>query len=95
MMKKYLLAILVLLTCSPLLRALTPDGTFMFARRDTCDLYLDIYRPAEGAVTTLDGKEKPALLPGSRRSWTRAIPSSPSITGSASRESGCASTPST
>ena len=62
MMKKYLLAILVLLTCSPLLRALTPDGTFMFARRDTCDLYLDIYRPAEGAATTLDGKEKPALL---------------------------------
>ena len=62
MMKKYLLAILVLLTCSPLLRALTPDGTFLFARRDTCDLYLDIYRPAEGAATTLDGKEKPALL---------------------------------
>ena len=56
MMKKYLLAILILLTCSPLLRALTPDGTFLFARRDTCDLYLDIYRPAEGAATTLDGK---------------------------------------
>lgn len=61
-MRKYLLAVLVLLAGSPLLRALSPDGTYLFAHRDTCDLYLDIYTPAEGAETCLDGKEKPALL---------------------------------
>ena len=61
-MKRILLAVLVLLGCTPLLRAIEPEQTLLFAHRDTCDLYMDIYRPAAGAVTTLDGKEKPALL---------------------------------
>jgi len=42
--------------------ALTPAETHLFAHRDTCDLYLDIYRPAEGAETTFQGIEKPTLL---------------------------------
>ena len=61
-MRKFILAALVLLSCSPLLRALTPESTRLFAQRDTCDLYLDIYQPSEGSVTTLDGKPKPTLL---------------------------------
>ena len=61
-MRKFLLSLLILLAGCPLLRALTPDGTYLFAQRDTCDLYLDVYHPAEGVETTLDGKEKPALL---------------------------------
>lgn len=41
---------------------ISPDGTYMFAQRDTCDLYLDVYDPAPESVTTLDGKTKPTVL---------------------------------
>ncbi len=40
----------------------TPDGTYMFVQRDTCDLYLDLYRPAEGSETTFNGKRKPTII---------------------------------
>ena len=36
--------------------------TWLFAHRDTCDLFLDIYPPAEGAQTTFEGKEKPTVI---------------------------------
>ena len=36
--------------------------TWLFAHRDTCDLFLDIYPPAEGAQTTFEGKEKPTIV---------------------------------
>lgn len=36
--------------------------THRFAERDTCSLYLDIYRPAAGAETVLDGHAKPTVL---------------------------------
>lgn len=39
-----------------------PDTTLAFARRDTCELLLDYYRPAEGSVTTIDGKAKPTIV---------------------------------
>lgn len=41
---------------------LTPDGTYIYVRRDTCDLYLDIYDPAEGSMTIFEGKEKPTVI---------------------------------
>ena len=41
---------------------LSPDHTFMFAQRDTCELYMDIYEPAEGSMTTYQGKEKPTVI---------------------------------
>ena len=28
---------------------ITPDGTYMFEKRDTCDLFLDIYDPASNS----------------------------------------------
>ncbi len=41
---------------------ISPSGTYMFAARDTCELYLDVYDPAPGSETTFDGKDKPAIL---------------------------------
>ena len=42
--------------------SITPDGTYMFVQRDTCDLYLDVYNPAKGSETTLNGRSKPTVI---------------------------------
>lgn len=42
--------------------SIAPDGTYMFAQRDTCDLYLDVYNPAKGSETTFNGKAKPTVI---------------------------------
>lgn len=39
-----------------------PDMTYMFAQRDTCDLYMDVYEPSAGSRTTFHGKEKPTII---------------------------------
>ncbi len=36
--------------------------TYQYAQRDTCALYLDIYRPADGAPTSFEGHRKPVIL---------------------------------
>ena len=36
--------------------------TYRFAQRDTCSLYLDIYRAAEGSETSFQGIQKPAVM---------------------------------
>lgn len=36
--------------------------TYLYARRDTCDLYLDVFRPVAGADTTFEGKAKPTIV---------------------------------
>lgn len=36
--------------------------TYMYAERDTCSLYLDIYRPTVGSKTEFDGKAKPTVV---------------------------------
>ena len=41
---------------------ISPDGTYVFVKRDTCDLFMDVYNPAKGSETTLDGKKKPTIL---------------------------------
>ena len=41
---------------------ITPDETFLFVKRDTCDLYLDIYHPAKGSATTFEGIDKPTII---------------------------------
>lgn len=41
---------------------ITPDGTYMYERRDTCDLFLDVYNPAPGSRTTYMGLEKPTVV---------------------------------
>ena len=60
------IAIVVLLALSLGVRAqervFMPSGMFKFAERDTCSLWLDIYDPAPGSATSIDGKEKPTVL---------------------------------
>lgn len=56
----WILVSLALITTSAF--AQLPKATYLFAHRDTCDLYLDIYPPAPESETTLEGKDKPTIL---------------------------------
>ena len=38
------------------------SGTYLYAQRDTCDLFFDVYEPTEGSEITFEGKPKPTLL---------------------------------
>ena len=42
--------------------AILPDATYMFAQRDTCELFMDVYEPAEGSETSIGGREKPTVI---------------------------------
>lgn len=59
-------ATIILLCTATLLSAqetsISPSGTYMFAERDTCELYLDVYNPAKGSETSIDGIEKPTIV---------------------------------
>ena len=48
--------------CSAAEDFLSPSETYLYVKRDTCDLYLDIYNPAAGSQTYFDGKEKPSII---------------------------------
>ena len=65
-MKKLIFSLFILiagiLTASAQNTILEPDGTYMYERRDTCDLFMDVYNPAKGSETTIMGKEKPAII---------------------------------
>lgn len=61
MMKKAILIMCLTLAATAAL-AMTPDETHLFAHRDTCDLYLDIYNPTAGTETSFQGIEKPTLV---------------------------------
>ena len=50
------------LVCAAQQKVITPSTTALFARRDTCDLYLDIYNPAPGSTTSIDGVTKPSII---------------------------------
>ena len=41
---------------------IAPSGTYKYAQRDTCDLFLDIYEPAPGMTLTQEGIEKPTVI---------------------------------
>lgn len=41
---------------------LSPAGTYLYAQRDTCDLFMDIYYPSAGSETHIDCKEKPTII---------------------------------
>ena len=41
---------------------LSPDGTYLYEKRDTCDLFMDVYEPAAGSQKTFMGKQKPAVI---------------------------------
>ena len=68
-MKRYLLVIAGLLTFSSIVSAqeeetklISPDGTYMFEKRDDGELFLDVYSPAKGSETSIEGKAKPTIL---------------------------------
>ena len=42
--------------------AVHAQETYLFAQRDTSQLYLDIFRPAEGSETTFQGLAKPTVI---------------------------------
>ena len=60
-MKKLFFTLFVLALLQAALPARAQE-TYKFAERDTCSLYLDIWRPAQEAVRTIDGQEKPTVL---------------------------------
>jgi len=41
---------------------LKPDETFLFAQKDSLDLYMDVYYPADGSEATVNGVNKPTIL---------------------------------
>ncbi len=57
-MKKFFFFLLFLL---PALNAAAQE-TYLYAERDTCSLYFDVYRPYEGTETTFEGKAKPTII---------------------------------
>lgn len=66
-MKKILVYIMTVLASAAITAeaaepAITPDGTYIYEKRDTCDLFLDIYNPAKGSETTYKGLEKPTII---------------------------------
>lgn len=42
--------------------AISPDGTYLYEKRDTCDLFLDVYNPSTGSEKTFAGVEKPTIV---------------------------------
>ena len=42
--------------------AMRAQETYIFAERDTCSLYMDIFRPTEGAQTTFGDIPKPTIM---------------------------------
>ena len=41
---------------------LLPDGTYLYHKQDTCDLFMDVYDPADGSEDTFMGMKKPAVI---------------------------------
>ena len=62
-MKKIILAIGAILAGYIAASAqISPDATYMYAQRDTCDLFMDVYDPASGSERSIEGVEKPAVI---------------------------------
>ena len=56
-------AIALLIGCCAIAQEhISPAATYLYEKRDTCDLFLDIYYPSEGSDTQIDGKKKPTSV---------------------------------
>jgi predicted esterase len=70
MKRFFLLLILWPVATAAFAQAFLPDPgvtiqapeTYLFAHRDTCDLYLDVYQPAPGTDILPDGSRKPTVM---------------------------------
>lgn len=66
-MNRFIIALMTLITAAGFTAEaeepiITPDETYMFEKKDTCDLFLDIYNPAKGSRTAINGVEKPTIV---------------------------------
>lgn len=64
-LKKYILVAAALMAAASAAAqsgTFAPDGTYMYEKRDTCELFLDVYEPAEGSATTYMGIGKPTVI---------------------------------
>ena len=65
-MKTIVMAVLMTVSAALTVQAketpISPDGTYLYVQRDTCDLYLDVYNPAKGSQTSINGKTKPTVV---------------------------------
>ena len=65
---KYISAILLIFLATATASAqrvridVSPSGEYMFAQRDTCQLFMSVYDPAPESDTRFEGKAKPAIL---------------------------------
>lgn len=57
-MKRTILFLLLILACL----SAAGQETYLYAERDTCSLYLDIFRPSIGSEITFEGKAKPTIV---------------------------------
>lgn len=57
-----LMGIMSALTIQAKENPISPDGTYLYVERDTCDLYMDVYNPAKGSQTSINGKAKPTIV---------------------------------
>ena len=62
MKKIIMLTASIIIGCAAASAQISPDATYMFAQRDTCDLYMDVYDPAAGSETSIDGVKKPTVI---------------------------------
>ena len=63
--KTTIIALAIFISAVELIAAepiITPDGTYMFCKRDTCDLFLDVYNPTKGSDTSFKGIQKPTIV---------------------------------
>lgn len=62
MKKTIMLIASMFIGCIAASAQVTPDATYMYAQRDTCDLYMDVYDPADGSETSINGIDKPTVI---------------------------------
>lgn len=63
-MKKSILIISLLLAAafSGSAQEIEPSGTYLYAVKDSCELWLDVYEPIPGSHTRIGDKEKPTII---------------------------------
>ena len=71
-MKRSFLTLLLACFCI-LAGAQEADGTYFFAQRDTCNLFMDVYNPSRQSERTFQGKAKPTIPSATkiRMKWRR------------------------
>ena len=62
MKRNLLLTVILAFGCLAAVSAQDLSGTYLYAQRDTCRLFFDVYDPAPDADTTFEGHAKPTLL---------------------------------